>query len=381
MTLRAGIRGLSFALALSASVAQSPLLTYLAPAQTPTVRQDLRPAFTIYEWSGEYPSFVANPTNVAIWNDEIYVLDTGNKRVAVFDRSGRFVRAFGRAGQGPGELGLGGGNSGQPGLAVEDGRVYVADRPQRRVHVFDSDGEVVGSYVPAEGRLAISNMAVSACKVYLYMSGSGESGGEIFVFEAGVEGGAVFSEPMIAPRLRAASSDDVNRSGAPAPTGLATASRFNQSKIAVAADGRVMQAYWWWPLLRLHRPGSITDARFVDDSWWAGRGMEAYVPNVRTWFEQARETGAPSGFSRRPFFFDVEYIAGTDSWVTLSNGNYVELFDDDRRLVRQFHLLPPEGEEDFAVVDIGVDDQRELLCGADPQLGSEVVCYLLPPFE
>jgi hypothetical protein len=347
------------------------------PFQGPLAREDLYPSFSIYEWKGEYPNFVATPTSVAIYEDEIYVLDTGNKRVAVFDLSGSFERAFGREGQGPGELGLGSGRSiTGPDLAVVDGRVYVEDPPQRRVHVFDLHGEIIGSYVPREGRLSINSIAAANGKVYLLMAGSqNESGGEIFVFEPRVEGGAVFSEPMIAPRPGGAPPPD--RSVAPNPTGVAAASRFNQSQIATAPDGRILQAYWWWPILRIHRPGSITDARFVDDSWWEGRGFEEALPFVRTWFDQAREHGSPSGFSRRPFFFDVEYVAAINGWAALSNGDYVELFRDDRRLLRQFRLLPPD-DEDVSPIDIAVDERGSLLCAADSQRRSEVLCYRIP---
>ena len=130
-------------------------------AQAPPPRQNLLPPFTIGEWSGGFPSFVANPTCVAIYEDEIYVLDTGNKRVAVFDLSGQFVRAFGRAGEGPGEFGLGRWSMTGPDLAVTDGRVFVSDRPQRKIHVFATDGEVVGSFLVNDGRTAVASMAAS----------------------------------------------------------------------------------------------------------------------------------------------------------------------------------------------------------------------------
>lgn len=35
---------------------------------------------------------------------------------------------------------------------------------QRRIQVFETEGEIVGSYVPGEGRLSMNSMAVAAGK-------------------------------------------------------------------------------------------------------------------------------------------------------------------------------------------------------------------------
>ena len=40
------------------------------------------------------------PISVAVHGNEIYVTDSGNKRVQVFERSGRFRRKWGSAGAG-----------------------------------------------------------------------------------------------------------------------------------------------------------------------------------------------------------------------------------------------------------------------------------------
>ncbi len=64
----------------------------------------------------------------------LLVTDTGNKRVQVFDREGNFIAQFGGAGAGPGQMN-------EPvGIAVDDaGNIYVADVWNRRVQVFDPD--------------------------------------------------------------------------------------------------------------------------------------------------------------------------------------------------------------------------------------------------
>ncbi|HEX8029327.1 MAG TPA: 6-bladed beta-propeller, partial [Vicinamibacterales bacterium] len=58
-----------------------------------------------------------------------------NARIAKFDKDGKFVSSFGTRGNGPGQL------SGVHGIAVaKDGRIFVADRSNRRVQIFDQSG-------------------------------------------------------------------------------------------------------------------------------------------------------------------------------------------------------------------------------------------------
>jgi DNA-binding beta-propeller fold protein YncE len=82
---------------------------------------------------------------VAIFNDEIYVVDTGNERVVVFGLGGEFVRAFGGWGEEPGRLR-------EPvGIAISDaGEVYIADSDNARISVFTASGLPVRQFaVPA----------------------------------------------------------------------------------------------------------------------------------------------------------------------------------------------------------------------------------------
>jgi DNA-binding beta-propeller fold protein YncE len=59
----------------------------------------------------------------------------GNSRVAKFDKNGAFVMAWGTRGSGPGQF------SGPHGIATDrSGRVYVADRTNHRIQIFDGNG-------------------------------------------------------------------------------------------------------------------------------------------------------------------------------------------------------------------------------------------------
>ena len=70
--------------------------------------------------------------------DNLYILDGDDGRVAVFDKTGRFVRQFGRKGEGPGELRF------PAAMTVTgDGHVVVLDPGNRALVVYQSDGRYI----------------------------------------------------------------------------------------------------------------------------------------------------------------------------------------------------------------------------------------------
>jgi hypothetical protein len=77
------------------------------------------------------------PTDVT-WDREgdIFISDGYvNSRVAEYDKTGDWVRQWGEAGQGPGEF-----NTPHSIAADAQGNIYVADRGNRRIQVFDHEG-------------------------------------------------------------------------------------------------------------------------------------------------------------------------------------------------------------------------------------------------
>lgn len=78
-------------------------------------------------------------------NGDIYIADGyGNHRVVVFDRTGKYLRQWGSPGTDPGQFAPGGG--GHPHCVVlgRDGLLYVCDRANDRIQVFDKMGRVLG---------------------------------------------------------------------------------------------------------------------------------------------------------------------------------------------------------------------------------------------
>ena len=65
----------------------------------------------------------------------------GNSRVAKFDKNGRFIKSWGQRGTEPGQFNT------LHSLQVDaQGMVYVADRTNNRIQVFDNDGNFKTQY-------------------------------------------------------------------------------------------------------------------------------------------------------------------------------------------------------------------------------------------
>ncbi len=95
------------------------------------------------------------PTDVAFApNGDIYVSDGyGSARVVKFSRDGKYLLQWGKRGNGPGEFML-------PHNVVVDaqGRVYVTDRDNQRIEVFDANGKYLTEWKETGG---VSGMVIT----------------------------------------------------------------------------------------------------------------------------------------------------------------------------------------------------------------------------
>ena len=95
------------------------------------------------EWHpyGHLPLF-AEPSDVIIGRDGAIFVSQGHgkaeSRILKFDRDGNYLSAFGRTGTGPGEFDI------PHAMAIDAaGLLYVADRNNERIQVFEQDGTYV----------------------------------------------------------------------------------------------------------------------------------------------------------------------------------------------------------------------------------------------
>ncbi len=113
---------------------------------------------------------LALPSDVAIGsNGRVYVVDSGNHRIAVFERNGKRITTFASRGNGPGQL------RDPVGIGIDHaGLVYVADKGNRRIQIFSAEGKFVRSLpVKVDGKdIAPIDVAIDASGKTIYVTGN-----------------------------------------------------------------------------------------------------------------------------------------------------------------------------------------------------------------
>jgi hypothetical protein len=89
------------------------------------------------------PTHFRRPTDIAFVRDGSFFISDGygNTRVLKFDKDGKFVKMWGTRGNKPGQFDT-------PHAIASDrnGRIYVADRSNDRIQIFDSDGNFLDQW-------------------------------------------------------------------------------------------------------------------------------------------------------------------------------------------------------------------------------------------
>jgi DNA-binding beta-propeller fold protein YncE len=91
------------------------------------------------------PGQINQPTDVAVGaSGDVFVAQghtpgpNGDPRVVKFDGNGTFIKSWGGKGKGPGQFDV------AHGIAIDaNGRLWVADRENQRIQIFDQDGNYV----------------------------------------------------------------------------------------------------------------------------------------------------------------------------------------------------------------------------------------------
>jgi DNA-binding beta-propeller fold protein YncE len=117
--------------------------------------------------AGRPTDLFQRPTDVA-WDaaGDIFVADgLSNARVAKFDKDGKFIKSWGKKGTADGEF------ANARSIAVDaQGNVYVADGGNKRVEVFDNDGNFKTAYTDVGNAQALC--ITKGASPFLYVSNS-----------------------------------------------------------------------------------------------------------------------------------------------------------------------------------------------------------------
>jgi hypothetical protein len=117
--------------------------------------------------AGDGPDTFHGPNSVVVApNGDIFVADghggDTNARIVKFSKDGTFIKAWGKKGTGPGEFGM------FHALAMDSqGRLFVGDRGNGRIQIFDQDGKLLdiweqfgspsGIYIDASDNIYVSS--------------------------------------------------------------------------------------------------------------------------------------------------------------------------------------------------------------------------------
>lgn len=131
----------------------------------------LEEVYTVGGGDAPDSSFVAISALDVLKDGTAYVLDTKDSRVKVFDAKGKFLRAFGKAGQGPGEM-----NQPVGILITPENEVFVEDALNQRLAVFGLDG-TFSRHISTAKALGLSGIQMDGRGLIVARSmGLGEAG-------------------------------------------------------------------------------------------------------------------------------------------------------------------------------------------------------------
>ena len=105
-----------------------------------------RPLETFGGW-GTGEGELGHPRGIAVdGQGRVFIADTGNDRIVLFTAEGEFIEDWGRRGTGPGEF------AAPQGIAIRGGEVYVLDSGNRRVQRLTTTGRPLGEWTLNEAQ-------------------------------------------------------------------------------------------------------------------------------------------------------------------------------------------------------------------------------------
>ena len=339
-------------------LAFNPLDGAIGSLEQPGRLQDVRPSLVLESFDGA--DYLYKPSGLAFASDGgLYIFDSGNDRIVTFSADGTFVRSFGRSGDAPGEFRTNRGNY-EDDIAIEGNFVLVLEALRRRVQIFDLSGEYLTGFT--QSNIATTGVAMKGADVYLGIMAIGAGASTMIISDVDGNVSKEFGEATLG-----------------GPRRILDLVHFD-----IGASGRVFQAFYLFPLLRIMDGDSQID-RWYDFSWWGDSAPTAeYTQFDQTAFEELREEyakglvvrGSPNepDWPHRIVFADVGCARRTPVCALLLMKGIVQIIAEDGAPLDSYRLLPPGEPRRHDPVAIAVTDDGERFCVADWH-ESLVSCY------
>jgi len=138
----------------------------LADSAAPIPAKQIKQLFTI---TGTQSNPLSLPSDVDV-DDEgnIYIVDSGNHRIAVFNRHGKHISYISKQGNKQSEM------NNPLGIDVSSNNIYVADKDNHRIQIFNIDGTYKNNILLRQGKEDIRpvDVAVNSKEKLIYISGN-----------------------------------------------------------------------------------------------------------------------------------------------------------------------------------------------------------------
>ena len=137
--------------------------------------KQIKHLFTI---KGDKANPLSLPSDVSVdKNGNIYIVDSGNHRIAVFDDTGEHISFISGKGQKQSEL------LNPVGIDVAENNIYVADKDNHRIQVFDLDGKYKNSINLKQGNKRIRPVDIAVNKKLKIFYITGNNNHKVMVYD------------------------------------------------------------------------------------------------------------------------------------------------------------------------------------------------------
>lgn len=144
-------------------------------AETPIPVKHIKLLFSI---KGDKTNPLSLPSDVSVDEDgNIYIVDSGNHRIAVFDDTGESILTISSKGQKQGEL------TNPVGIDVDENYIYIADKDNHRIQIFNKNGRVKKNITLKQGDKLIRPVDVAVNKKLKLFYITGNNNHKVMVYD------------------------------------------------------------------------------------------------------------------------------------------------------------------------------------------------------